>query len=477
MHTIFRKQLILYLGTIAISLVFLGAVLSQAIRTYVTEQRIATLLDSGARVSAVFEGAVQFGPIGIIDVGRINQEIAIMRQLFDARLILINTEFRVIGTANDLVDDQRPVFHQDLEPVMRGYPIYTYGTLDGLLSEPLLTVAYPLKAGNQIVGAVLVGSSMAELEATIVEMYRLTMLAIGMTAIVAGILIYMSSKSISRPLRQMNEAARVIAGGDFEKRISVKTRDEVGQLAESFNHMAESLQEQEQIRRAFIANLSHDIRSPLTSMRGFLAAIDDGTVPPEKLHYYIGIVMDESDRLIKLANNLLDVSLLQETSLILTSFDINELIRKTILSFEPQATAKNLSLHCRFAHEADIIRADYDKIQRVIYNLVDNAVKFVPEEGEIIVETSLDDTAIYVSVQDNGRGIAPEDMPQIFERFFKGDPSRNEYKKGSGLGLSIVKEIIRAHGGQVTVKSALGEEGEAGSGCLFTFSIPHGILT
>jgi len=466
MNTIFRKQLILYLGTLAISLVLLGVVLSQLIHTYLTEQRIQTLLDSGARVSAVFEGAVIFGPFGILDGNRLNQEIAYMRQLFDARLLLVSTDFELIGTAHDLVNDQLPLWHPDLEPVMRGYFINTHGTLDGLFLEPLLTVGYPLRSGNQIVGAVLISSSMAELEDTITEMYWLTLLSLGVAALVGGALIYVSSKSISRPLRQMNEAARVIAGGDFEKRMEVQSRDEVGQLAESFNHMAEGLQEQERIRRAFIANLSHDIRSPLTSMRGFLQAIDDGTVPPEKIHYYIGIVMDESERLIKLANDILDVSLLQETSLKLSNFDINSLIRKTVLSFEPQATEKNLQLHCRFVHESDMLRADYEKLQRVVYNLVDNAVKFVPEGGEIVVETNVDDESIHVSVQDNGRGISKEDQQQIFERFFKGDPSRNEYKKGSGLGLPIVKELVRAHGGKVRVESNLGE------GCLFSFSIP-----
>ena len=466
MSTIFRKQLILYLGTLAISLTLLGVVLSQVIRTYFTEQRIETLLDSGARVSAVFEGAVQFGPVGIIDVGRINQEIATMRQLFDARIIIINTNFEVIGSGQDLSYYDMPLRHPDLEPLMHGYAVHSYGTLDGLLLEPLLIIGYPLKSGNHIVGAVLVGSSMAELEATINEMYMLTLLSIGLSALVAGVLIYISSKSISRPLRQMNDAARVISGGDFEKRIVVNSRDEVGQLAESFNHMAEGLQEQERIRRAFIANLSHDIRSPLTSMRGFLQAIDDGTVEPDKLHYYIGIVMDESDRLIKLANNILDVGLLQETSLVATSFDINDLIRKTVLTFESEATTKNLNLHCLFANEKDIVKADYDKIQRVVYNLVDNAVKFAPESTEIIVETGYKEDSLYVSVKDSGPGIPPDEQNKIFERFFKGDPSRNENKRGSGLGLSIVKEFVHAHDGQITVES------NPGDGCLFTFSIP-----
>lgn len=464
MRTIFRKQLILYLGTLAVSFVLLGVVLTHVIRVYFTEQRIETLLDSGVRVSAVFEAAVQFGPVGIVNMTRLNQEIATMRQLFDARLVLINTNFEVIGTAHDLIAVGVPVYHVELEPLMLGYSIVVYGTLDGLFSEPLLTVGYPLRAGGNIIGAVLVSSSMAELEAAIAEMHMLTLLGLGVSALVAATLIYLSTRSISRPLGQMNEAARVIADGDFEKRIPVQSKDEVGQLAESFNHMAEGLQEQERIRSSFIANLSHDIRSPLTSMRGFLQAIDDGTVPPDKLSYYIGIIMDESERLIKLADNILDAGLLREMPH--TRFDINELIRKTVLSFERRATNKSLQLHCRFAYETTVISADYDKIRRVVYNLIDNAVKFVPEYGEIVIETSVKPGAVFVSVQDNGRGISPEALPRVFDRFYKADPSRNEYKQGSGLGLSIVKEIIRSHGGHISVES------EPGNGCTFTFSIP-----
>jgi signal transduction histidine kinase len=262
-----------------------------------------------------------------------------------------------------------------------------------------------------------------------------------------------------------------MASGAFDKRIDVRSRDEVGELAASFNHMAESLEEQERVRRAFISNLSHDIRSPLTSIRGFLRAVLEGDVPPEKTDYYIGIVMDESERLIRLADNILDYSLTQERSVSLdkTDFDINGLIRRIALSFERRATEKNISLSCRFARETDMVRADAEKIGRVVYNLLDNAVKFIPEGGEITVETRAEGGMLRVCVSDDGPGIAPEELPRVFERFYKGDPSRNEDKKGSGLGLSIVKEIIRAHGGRITA------ENNPGGGCVFAFTLPKEI--
>ncbi|MCL1987459.1 MAG: HAMP domain-containing histidine kinase [Firmicutes bacterium] len=479
MNTIFSKQLILYLGTLAISFAFLSIMLSQVIRNYVTEQRVETLTDSSIRVSQVLEGVTHFG---ILDVNRLNSEVLAMQQFLNARLLIISTDFTVIGTSGGLVNDKLPVYHESLQPLMLGNPIITNGTLDGIYFEPLLTVGHPIWAGDRVVAAVLVSTSMQELETTITEMYRLALLCLIGSALVATALIYISCLTISRPLRQINDAARIIASGDFEKRISansqfssakytkifsaIKPVTEVAQLAESFNSMAESLQEQEKIQRSFISNLSHDIRSPLTSVRGFLQAMQDGTVPQEKQNYYINIVMDESDRIIRLANNLLDINFVQETSLNITTFNISELIRKIVLTFEPQATTHNLHIQCKFAHEIDIIDADYDKIQRVIYNLIDNAVKFVPNGGEIIIETNIEKSNLQVSIQDNGRGISPADQTRIFERFFKGDQSRGEDKISSGLGLSIVKEIIQAHGGQIFVNSS--EQ----NGCLFTFLLP-----
>ncbi|MCL2014933.1 MAG: HAMP domain-containing histidine kinase [Defluviitaleaceae bacterium] len=483
MNTIFRKQLVLYLGTLAISLGFLGVMLAQVIRIYVTEQRIAILTDSSVRVSEVLEGVTHFG---IFDVNRLNNEVLAMQQFLDARLLIISTDFTVIGTSGGLVDEQMPVYHETLQPLMLGETIVANGTLDGIYLEPLLTVGRPIWAGDTVVAAVLVSTSMHELETTISEMHRLTLLCLLGSAVVATVLIYFWSLSLSRPLSQINDAARIIASGNLEKRISIKTiktikptkpAKEVVQLAKSFNSMAESLQEQKQTQRTFIANLSHDIRSPLTSVRGFLQAISDGTIPPERQNYYISLVLDESDRIIKLANSLLELNFVQESTLKLSTFNVVALIRKIVLAFEPQATIKNLQIKCNFAHETDIIEADYDKIHRVIYNLVDNSAKFVPHGGEIIIETSIKTNSknpngknaeqlLQVSIQDNGRGISLADQSKIFERFFKGDQSRNEHKAGNGLGLPIVKEIITAHGGQIFVDSA--EQ----NGCLITFSIP-----
>jgi len=343
----------------------------------------------------------------------------------------------------------------ELQPVMEGETIILSGNFNPYNPETMLIAGHPITLGNSIIGVALVSISMAELEAAITGMHRITLVSLAVAVLFGSILIYMSSRAITRPLRQMNEAAGIIAGGVFEKRIPIRSKDEVGQLATQFNTMAESLHVQEQIRRSFIANLSHDIRSPLTSILGFMKAIQDGTVPPEQQPYYINIVLDETERLIKLSNDLLDIHRLQDTGLELnkTNFDINKLIRKTIMGFEQRATEKKITVTSRFAHETDMVHADEDKIQRSLHNLIDNAVKFTPEEGEITVETTLTGKKVSVSVTDNGRGMDAEEQKHVFDRFFKGDSSRNEDKRGSGLGLSIAQEFIRAHGEGITLES------------------------
>jgi signal transduction histidine kinase len=299
-------------------------------------------------------------------------------------------------------------------------------------------------------------------------MYRITLLCLALFMLLAFGLVYVSSRAIARPLRQMNEAVAVIAGGDFDKRVPVRSRDEVGQLAERFNHMAASLQEQEKIRRAFIANISHDLRSPLTTMRGFLTAIQDGTVPPEKQPHYLAIIRDETERLIKLSNDILDLQRIQDTELKPNRavFDINELIRRTLQALEQRALDKRLTIRASFAHEADPVTADADMIQRALYNLLDNAMKFTNEGGSVAIETAVADGKLTVAVQDDGRGMTEDELRHIFERFYKSDASRGEDRRGSGLGLSIVQEFIRAHGERVAVESA------PGKGSRFSFALP-----
>ena len=458
---IFWKQLLLHLGILAISFIILALVLTQGIRRFQTEQKVDELATLSRRIAMSMESIGRYGFMLAA------QEIQHIHQYTGAIIIILNSNFEPIAGYGP-EDGDVYIERQELVPLMYGETVEIWGTPDCPALAQLLIVGHPLWVNHQFAGAVLVGYYMADLENTISQMYRITILAMLGTGLFALVLIYGSSRTISRPLRQINEAASIIAGGDFDKRLPIRGKDEVGQLAREFNRMAESLQQQERIRREFIANLSHDMRSPLTSMHGFLTAISDGTIPAEKQDYYLQIVRDESERLIRLSNNILDIHSIQDwqTELNLTEFDINDLIRTTILGFQQRALAKRIMITSRFAHPEDIVLADEDKLRRVMYNLIDNAIKFTPDDGEITIETTVDAGGkLTVSVADTGRGMTEEELKRAFDRFYKGDPSRNEDKLGSGLGLSIVKEFIRAHGETIEVSC------EPGAGCVFVFTL------
>ena len=216
-----------------------------------------------------------------------------------------------------------------------------------------------------------------------------------------------------------------------------------------------------------MANVSHDFRSPLTSINGYLKAMEDGTIPPEMYPKYIGIVLNETERLIKLTNNLLTLNNLNTEGMILdkTDFDINDVIRKTISTFEGSCRDKKIAMELSLTGESLPVHADLTRIQQVLYNLIDNAIKFSHHNSVIKVETTERHNKVFVSVKDSGIGIPKESVPLVFNRFYKSDISRGKDKKGTGLGLSITKEIIRAHGENINVIST------EGVGTEFIFSL------
>jgi len=460
---IFWKQLLIYLITIVISFVLLAFVLAQGIRGFLTDQKVDELTTLAQRVAISMEN---FSLYGLFNIPLLQTELQNIYRYTDAMVVIIDNNFDVIPFGGELAAG---LDMAELSPLMAGETVVIFSTLDHQTNEPLLIVGHPFWFNDQVIGAALVAFSMASLDNAISEMYRMAMIALAGTGAFAFILIYISSRAISRPLQQMSQAATEIAGGDFEKRLTYQSGDEVGQLAHQFNRMAESLQEQERIRREFIANISHDIRSPLTSIRGFLTAFEDGTIPSEQQPYYLNIIMGESERLIKLSNNILDIHSIQDSQMQLTTteFDVNNVIRDTILSFKQRALDKRIMINSRFAHSSDIVLADEEKIRRIILNLLDNAIKFTGEGGEITVETTVDEqnNKVSVSISDTGTGMTEEEQKRVFDRFYKGDTSRNEDKMGSGLGLSIVREFVRAHNETITLES------EPGRGSVFVFTI------
>ncbi len=240
----------------------------------------------------------------------------------------------------------------------------------------------------------------------------------------------------------------------------------MAELCDSFNKMANNLANLEKRRREILSNISHDLRSPITSIRGFLQAILDGTIKEDNYKHYMKIIYDETARLQKLSDSVLDLNKLDDSinALNMTDFDINDVIEETLKLIKVKADAKNIELRHRFEWENVIVHADIDKIRRVVNNLVDNAVKFT-ESGTVTVRVRVSENKVLVSVEDTGIGLSDEEQSRVFERLYKADASRGIDKTGSGLGLAIVKEFIRAHNQTIELES------EKGKGSKFTFSL------
>ncbi len=285
--------------------------------------------------------------------------------------------------------------------------------------------------------------------------------------VLAFIILYFITRRITHPLNEMAVAARAYAKGDFSKRITVTPDAELGALAMTFNQMADGIDQLETVRRDFIADVSHELRTPMTTISGFIDGILDGVISADQQEKYLLIVSEEVKRLSRMVNGLLDVAKLQsgEITYQMIPFDITEPVRRVALTMEERVRERKISLVLQLPEDALYVQGDQDAIYRVIYNLVDNAVKFTPEEGVITVTAMQQANKAYVSVKNTGDGIPEAEVGKIFERFYKTDKSRGSNRKGVGLGLYMVKSIVEAHGEDMYVTS------QEGSFAEFAFSL------
>lgn len=307
------------------------------------------------------------------------------------------------------------------------------------------------------------------------EMTR-TVLASTIWVMVAMLIaVYFITEMITGPLREMSKAAKSFANGEFNVRVPVRGKDEVAELAQAFNNMAQSLENLEKMRNTFMANVSHDLRTPMTTISGFIDNILVGAIPKEEQNHYLGIIKEEVRRLSRLVASLLDISRLQagDRTFNMTGFDVCELARLILISFEQKIDEKKLNVEFLCDDERMFAHADRDAIHQILYNICDNGIKFASEGGDYRIRVRYDEAEneskrkkIIVSVYNQGEGIAPEDVPFVFERFYKADKSRGLDRSGVGLGMFIAKTIIDAHHEAIWVESHHHES------CEFFFSLP-----
>ncbi len=335
----------------------------------------------------------------------------------------------------------------------------TEGTLGGVLESNSYICIAPIRNDNGLLlGYVIVSSPTESISSTWSQLLLVIVLVIFGVMVVGLAASLAFSKAMAKPLDEMAAAARQFALGNYSVRVEQEAdpSEEVGALIESFNSMADAIEQNEKRRSEFVANVSHELRTPMTTIAGFADGILDGTIPQEEQKRYLVTIRDETRRLARLVRDMLDASRAKSAAgdeSRRTVFDISELTIQILLSFESRAMAKGLDVDPQLPDNQIMVRADKDSINRVIYNLLDNAVKFARLDSCITIRVYKDSGKAYVCVKDEGETIPPDDLPLIFDRFHKSDRSRGLDKDGVGLGLYLVKSIINSHGEDIAVRS------------------------
>ena len=407
-----------------------------------------------------------------ISLETVQKQMEALSYFMDTEIWIINPSGRMVVNSANAPDPEKEIIVEGFTPTITQKDYYARGTFFDYFEEEKLSVIAPIINNYKTRGYVIIHKSAAQIDENANSMLNISYLMLIVILFLSLIILIFFTEVVYRPLRKIIEATEQYASGNMHYELAVEGEDEMGYLAASLGYMARTMASFEDDQKKFIANVSHDFRSPLTSIKGYLEAIHDGTIPPEMQGKYLGIVLAETERLTKLTNGLLTLNNINTKGMILqmTDWNINDVIRKVAASFEQVCLQKEIRIRLILSGEILYVHADMDKIQQVLYNLVDNAIKFSNFQSEIEIETTEKGGKVFVSVKDNGIGIPREDQNQIWERFYKSDLSRGKDKKGTGLGLSIVREIIRAHGENISLVST------QGVGSKFTFTLKRSDL-
>lgn len=382
---------------------------------------------------------------------------------------LINDDYSIIENGSCAVHSIYRIPQSVIEKAVEGFSSKR-STLDGVYSKEQLVSAQPVVVDGEVIMIVFAATPVSSRTTEYLQRtMKMFLIAAAVSFLIGAIGVYILTINLFSPLKDMSNATKAYAKGDFSYRVRVRGGGELENLLRAFNSMASELALHESTRRSFVANVSHELKTPMTTIGGFIDGILDGTIPPEKQDYYLRIVSEETKRLSRLVVSMLNLSKIEAGELELkpSDFNICNDIFNVMISFEQKIEQKNIEILGLDALEPTVVNADEDMIHQVIYNLVDNAVKFT-ENAQIIVGVNRNaDNSVSVRIRNTGVGIPSEELSRIFERFYKVDKSRSFDTKSTGLGLYIVKTIVEMHGGKITAESAENEYTQ------FEFTLPQ----
>ena len=472
MHkTLFSKHFMMVSAIILLSITILGAVLLAFSTQYFKEDRYQLLGHNAHQAAILTYADFKNNNYEAVNPRLVMPMYKILADAIEADIYLVNTQGEMLlfvsGSPEQPVD--KLISPSIIQKACQGERYEELGTMSGIYKTRHYTVGVPVKTEQgQPAAVVFASASASTLTGFLVEILKMFVISSLAVLILAFVAVYFLTMGLVQPLRKMVAATQSFSKGDFTVRVPVESYDELGQLAISFNNMASSLATTETVRRSFTANVSHELRTPMTTIGGFIDGILDGTIPPEKQDHYLHIVSEEIKRLSRLVRSMLNIARIEAGELEIKPdlFDINDTVIRTVFTFEGPLEEKQIEVQ-GLDNGKVMVEADPDLIHQVVYNLIENAVKFANEGGYIQVSYHQKPDAISVSIKNSGNGIPKDEIPHVFDRFYKADKSRSKDKGGAGLGLHIVRSIINLHGGEITVRSVEGEY------CEFEFTLPQ----
>ena len=398
----------------------------------------------------------------------------VVSQITNADVLICDNQGFIILCSGNLTScdyDGWQINQEYLDKVYEGGGYSATGTVRNLYNEERYVVSTPILSGEERMGIVMVSTPTIGTKQVLTKISNIFVTAAVFVVLIAVMAVTAFTRRESKPLRELARTATAFGHGELDARVKIDEdcSEEMEELALAFNNMASSLQKSEYQRQEFVANVSHELKTPMTTISGYIDGILDGTIPEEKQEHYLRIVSDETKRLSRLVRSMLDISQLQKEQGIPEEkkihFDLEECAGQVLITFEKKINDKHLNVDVDFPEHPVYTMANQDYITQVIYNLLDNAVKFCPDGGTLGLSIREGGSKAYVSVSNDGETIPPEELPLVFDRFHKLDKSRSQNRDGWGLGLYIVKTIVCCHGENISVSSKDGKTE-------FTFTMP-----
>ena len=471
MKSAFSRNFSSFAIILLLALCSLGVAFQLLVRDYLTENTVSNLQNDAAVIANL---ASAYSMDGSLQDREFILNLDVASQVSDSDVVIFDDTGKVVLCSDALLgcEHQGLRLNSDyLQKVMTNGSDVATGLINGLYTDHRFVVATTIESGDHISGIVVVSTPTAATTTIMNRISNIFLTTAIFVVMIAVLMVSLFSQRESKPLRDMAKVANAFAHGNLDVRVKVEEgcSEEMEELALAFNNMASSLQKSEYQRQEFVANVSHELKTPMTTISGYVDGIRDGTIPAHRQAYYLDIVSGETKRLSRLVRSMLDISQLQTQEGIPDEkkmhFDLEETMGQVLITFETKILNKKLEVEVDMPEHPVYTFANRDYITQVIYNLLDNAVKFCPEGGTLGLRIREGGSKCYVSVSNQGETIPADELPLLFDRFHKLDKSRSQNRDGWGLGLYIVKTIVCSHGENISVTSRDGKTE-------FTFTMP-----